>query len=278
MTSSRKIWLITGAASGLGLAITERVLLEGDIVVATARNVERLSKLRQTYEGSLYLEELDVVSEADVQRVIRKTVLELGRIDVLVNNAGYGTLRPFEQTSSSSFRAEVDVNFFGTVNLIRATLPSMREKRSGVIINISSSAGRVGAPGMAAYCAAKAAVGVFTESLAKEAKPFGVRVVAVEPGSIRTGWASQALSGFQPLLPDYQETVGALLGYAKSIAGNEPGDPDKYADIIFRLARNVDLPEHLLLGPAAIQMVNAADRARQLSAAEWVETSIATDF
>lgn len=278
MTSLEKIWFITGAASGLGFALVERLLRRGDIVVATARNIDSLSSLRKIYEGFLFVENLDVTDEQEVARVMRKSIDRLGRVDVVVNNAGYGTLLPFEQTTNSSFRAEIETNFFGTINVIREALPSMRKERSGLIINVSSSAARVGAPGMAAYCAAKAAVSVFTESLAKEVKPFGVTVVAVEPGSIRTNWTRQAISAQQSLIGEYEETVGALLAYAQKYAGSEPGDPQKYAAIIAGLVHHSDLPTHLLLGPAAVQMVENDEENRRKDAAKWAKISSSTDF
>lgn len=278
MTSKQKVWFITGAARGLGLAIANRVLAEGDILVATARNPEQFADLCHRHDGSLTVERLDVTDEAEATRVVHGVIDRLGRIDVLVNNAGYGTFSPFEQTNSGSFRAEIDANFFGTTNVIRAALPSMRQRRNGLIINVSSSAARAGAPGMAAYCAAKAAVSVFTESLAKEVKPFGVSVVAVEPGSIRTDWTRQAIAGSEPLLSDYEQSVGGLLRYARSYAGSEPGDPARYAKIIVDLAAHRDPPEHLLLGPAAIQMVENAENDRRTRATEWATVATSTDF
>ena len=159
-----------------------------------------------------------------------------GRLDVVVNNAGYGDIAPFEQLSSERFKALIDTNFYGVVNVTRAALPIMRKQRSGCILQISSVGGRLARPGSTGYHAAKWAVGGFTESLAQEVAPFGVKVCALEPGGMRTNWGARANKETPDLLPDYEPSVGAVIKALASYWGNEMSDPAKVAQLILRLA------------------------------------------
>ena len=274
----KKTWLITGSAGGLGLALAEHVLEQGDRVVATARAIERLSDLQGRYPGNLALFELDVTDSDRCAAAVEVAVSTFGGIDVLVNNAGYAHVAPFEQTSVEDFKAEIDTNFFGVVNMTRAVLPSMRLQRSGHVINISSSAGRFGAAGVAAYCAAKFAVGGFTEALAREIAPFGVKAVSVEPGSMRTNWTRVARSAVPELLPEYEATVGMVMKMTEDFAGHEPGDPRKVAGVIFTLSRCETVPEHLVLGSDALSTLAAEEASRADAAMLWNATSRSTGF
>ncbi len=230
-----KTWLITGSARGLGRSITEAALASGANVVATARDPGRLADLEKIHAGKLKTFALDVTDGFAAQAAVEFAVDTFGSLDVLVNNAGFGHIAPFEQASEDDFRAQIDTNFFGVVNLIRAVLPVMRRQRAGHVINISSVGGRVTSPGLAAYQAAKWAVGGLSEVLAKEAAPFGVKFVAVEPGGMRTDWAAIAGGAAPDILPDYQPSVGAVLDMLKVYAGNEIGDPEKIAKVIVDL-------------------------------------------
>lgn len=200
------------------------------------------------------------------------------RLDVLLNNAGYAHVSPFEQTSEADFKAEIDTNFYGVVNLTRAALPIMRRQRSGHIINISSSSARFGSPGATAYGAAKWAVSGFTSSLAKEIRPFGLKAIAVEPGSIRTNWTRVARGHVPALLEEYDVSVGEIMRMTENYAGTEPGDPAKVADVIFYLSRQDDLPEQLILGSDALARIASNDALRLADAARWDEISRSTDF
>ena len=197
-----KVWLITGAANGIGRATAELVLEKGDRLVATARRVDRLGDLVERYGSSVALAELDVTDSAAASRAVAKALERFGRLDVLINNAGYAHLAPFEQTPEVDFRNEVETNFFGVVNLTRAVLPVMRRQRAGHILNISSSSGRFGGPGSTAYSAAKWAVSGFTESLAMEVARSGVKGVSVDPGSFRTTWTRVARGNVPTLLEE----------------------------------------------------------------------------
>lgn len=273
-----KIWLVTGSARGLGRSIVEAALAAGHSVLATARDVARLADLQERHGARLRSFALDVTDGGAAQAAVDFAISAFGRLDVLVNNAGFGRFVPFEQMDAADFRAQIDANFYGVVNLTRAALPAMRAQRSGHIINISSVGGRVGTPGLSAYQAAKWAVGGFTEVLAQEVAPFGVKVIAVEPGGMRTDWGLAARGDAPALLPDYEPSVGAILGLLKNYIGKEIGDPEKIARVVADLANHESLPAHLLLGSDALHVFGAADAARRKAAADWASVSASTDF
>jgi len=271
------VWLVTGSASGLGRSIAEAVLASGDRLVATGRDPRRLDDLVQKYGDQVRTAPLDVADEMAAQAAVQVAVEQFGRLDVVVNNAGYGDVAPFEQLSPERFKAVVDTNFYGVVNVTRAALPVMRRQKSGYILQISSVGGRLALPGSTAYHAAKWAVGGFTESLAQEVAPFGVKVCALEPGGMRTNWGARAHKDMPDLLPDYEPSVGAVVEALQSLWGQENSDPSKVAQVIVRLAACDHLPAHLLLGSDAVRYANEAAAARAADAEKWREISIATD-
>ncbi|MEK8128869.1 SDR family NAD(P)-dependent oxidoreductase [Paenibacillus filicis] len=273
-----KVWLITGSGSGLGRHITEAALAKGEHVVATARNIEQLDDLVKQYGDLIRVASLDVTVEEAAQEAIQLALDAFGRLDVLVNNAGYGDIRPFEETSSEDFKRLMDTCFYGVVYLTRAALPIMRKQRSGHILNISSVGGRLATPGSAAYHAAKWAVGGFTEALAMETAHFGVKISALEPGGMRTNWVSRAIHTRPQLLPDYEASVGALLNMMDGLQGNEKGDPVKVAEVVLQLAYADELPAHLPLGKDALQGVELADKQRAADAERWHAVSISTEY
>jgi NAD(P)-dependent dehydrogenase (short-subunit alcohol dehydrogenase family) len=272
-----KVWLITGSAQGLGRSIAEAALGAGDRVVATARGKARLDDLLDQYGERVRTVELDVTDAAAAQAAVAAAVAAFGRLDVLVNNAGYGHAGPFEQMTLESFRAQIDTNFHGVVNLSYAAIPVMRKQRSGHIINVSSVGGRMGMPGMAAYQAAKWAVGGFTEAVAQELAPFGVKMVAIEPGGMKTNWGQVARGNVPEILPDYQPSVGALMDLLKQIIGNEKGDPARVAQVVLGLAVHDNPPPHLLLGTDALHYFQMSEDARDAAAAKWHAVSGSTD-
>jgi NAD(P)-dependent dehydrogenase (short-subunit alcohol dehydrogenase family) len=272
-----KVWLITGSASGLGRNIAEAVLASGDRLVATARDPRRLEDLVKKYGDQVRTAPLDVADEDAARAAVRVAMGAFGRIDVVVNNAGYGDVAPFEQLSSERFKAVIDTNFYGVVNVTRAVLPIMRKQKSGCILQISSVGGRLALPGSTAYHAAKWAVGGFTESLAQEVAPFGVKVCALEPGGMRTNWGTRAHQDLPKLLPDYEPSVGAIVTTLKSHWGQETSDPAKVAQVILRLAGSDRLPPHLLLGSDAVHYAGQAEAARTADAERWREISVSTD-
>jgi NAD(P)-dependent dehydrogenase (short-subunit alcohol dehydrogenase family) len=272
-----KVWLVTGSASGLGRSIAEAVLASGDRLVATARDPRRLADLVEKYGDQIRTAPLDVADEDAALAAVRVAVGAFTRLDVVVNNAGYGDIAPFEQLSSERFKALIDTNFFGVVNMTRAALPIMRKQKSGCILQISSVGGRLARPGSTGYHAAKWAVGGFTESLAQEVAPFGVKVCALEPGGMRTNWGARANKDTPDLLPDYEPSVGAVIGALRSYWGNETSDPVKVAQLILRLASSDRLPAHLLLGSDAVKYAGEAEATRAADAERWREVSVSTD-
>jgi len=265
-----KVWLVTGSASGLGRSIAEAVLASGDRLVATARDPRRLEDLVKKYGDQVRAAPLNVADEAAAYAAVQVAMDAFGRLDVVVNNAGYGDIAPFEQVTSERFKALVDTNFYGVVNMTR-------KQKSGCILQISSVGGRLALPGSTAYHAAKWAVGGFTESLAQEVAPFGVKVCALEPGGMRTNWGARANAGTPDLLPDYEPSVGAIVKALKSLWGQENSDPAKVAQVILRLAASDRLPAHLLLGSDAVQYAAQAEATRTADAERWREISASTD-
>jgi NAD(P)-dependent dehydrogenase (short-subunit alcohol dehydrogenase family) len=272
-----KIWLVTGSASGLGHDIAEAVLATGDRLVATARDPARLDDLTQKYGDQVRTAPLDVAHEDAAYAAVQVALDAFGRLDVVVNNAGYGDVAPFEQLSSERFKAVMDTNFYGVVNVTRAALPIMRKQKSGHILQISSVGGRLAVPGNTPYHAAKWAVGGFTESLAQEVAPFGVKVCALEPGGMRTNWGARAHKEIPDLLPDYEPSVGATVKALQPLWGQENSDPAKVAKVVLRLAASDRLPAHLLLGSDAVQYAGQAEAARAADADRWRDISVSTD-
>jgi len=267
-----KVWLVTGSASGLGRNIAEAVLASGDRLVATARDPRRLEDLVKKYGDQIRTAPLDVTDEREAYAAVQAAVDAFGRLDVVVNNAGYADIAPFEQLSAERFKAVVDTNFYGVVNVCRVAIPIMRKQKSGCILQISSVGGRLARPGNSPYHAAKWAVGGFTESLAQELAPFGVKVCALEPGGMRTNWGARANQDTPDLLPDYEPSVGSVVKALESYWGHETSDPVKVAQVILRLAA------HLLLGSDAAKNAGDAEATRAADAERWRDISMSTDF
>jgi NAD(P)-dependent dehydrogenase (short-subunit alcohol dehydrogenase family) len=272
-----KVWLVTGSASGLGRSIADAVLASGDWLVATARDPHRLVDLVEQYGAQVRTAPLDVTDEAAASAAVQVAIDAFGRLDVVVNNAGYGDIAPFEQLSPERFKALMDTNFYGVVYVTRAALPIMRQQQSGTILQISSVGGRLALPGSAAYHAAKWAVGGFTEALAQEVAPFGVKVCALEPGGMRTNWGARANQDIPELLPEYEPSVGAVVKALQPLWGQETSDPARVAQVVLRLAASERLPAHLLLGSDAIQYAGEAETARAAEAERWRDLSVSTD-
>jgi NAD(P)-dependent dehydrogenase (short-subunit alcohol dehydrogenase family) len=273
-----KVWLITGSGSGLGRAIAEAGLEAGEQVVATARNTDQLTDLVARHGKRVLAFQVDVTIEEEGRAAVQAAVDTFGRLDVLVNNAGYGDTRPFEQVPTDEFRKLVETCFFGVVNLTRAALPVMRGQRSGHIIQISSLGGRTAFPGNAAYFASKWAVGGFTEGLALETSPFGVKVTALEPGAMRTNWGKRAHEARDPLLPEYESSVGASMKQMEAYWGSESGDPAKVAQVVLAVANAEALPPHILLGSDALRLARQAEQARAAAAGRWQAVSASIDI
>lgn len=272
-----KVWLITGASRGLGRSLAEAVLAHGDRVCLTARDPSTVQDLIERYPATARSHALDVTDEAQSIGAVTEAVRAFGRLDVLVNNAGYGLMAPFEFQSGGDFRAQVETNFFGVINLTRAALPVMRGQRSGRIFNVSSVGGRMGTPGMTAYQSAKWAVGGFTEALSQEVRGLGIHVVALEPGGMRTEWAATARGNPPAIDPDYAPSVGAMLDLLSNYSGKENSDPARVAQVILDLADHPNPPLHLLLGSDAVHFSGEVEKKRAADGETWREVSISTD-
>lgn len=273
-----KVWLVTGSARGLGRHIVDTALEAGERVLATARDPQRLDDLVARYGDRVKTAALDVTDPAAARAAVQTAVDAFGRIDVLVNNAGFGHISPFEQSPEDDFRAQIDTNFYGVVNVTRAVLPVMRAQKSGHILHVSSVGGRIGNPGLAAYQSAKWAVGGFTEVLRQELAPIGIYVTALEPGGMATDWGTEAGSQIPPLLPEYEPSIGALLQLFAEHIGKERSDPARVAQVVLQLTRHDAPPAHLLLGSDALQFSNAADTARAAEGEHWRDVTLSTDF
>jgi NAD(P)-dependent dehydrogenase (short-subunit alcohol dehydrogenase family) len=251
--SNKKVWYITGASKGLGLALVQKLLQQGYAVAATSRNVEELKKAVNNDSDAFLPLSLNITDEADVHRTIEATVDYFGRIDAVVNNAGYGMVGALEELTDAEARANFDINVFGSLNVIRQALPQLRHQRSGHIFNISSIGGFTGGfAGFGIYCATKFAVHGFTESLADEVKPFGIHATLVMPGYFRTNFLSDtSLSTPKNELADYQNVREVQTAHQQQINANQPGDPDKAADVLIAVSQQAAPPVHLFLGADA---------------------------
>jgi len=273
-----KTWLITGSSRGFGWELAKAALDAGDNVVATARRPEQLDELVRTYGDRVRAVALDVTDAAAARAAVQTAVEEFGALDVVVNNAGYANSTSIEDFPDDDFRAQIETNLFGVVNVTKAALPVLRRQRSGHFIQFSSIGGRVGgSPGLAAYQTAKFGVEGFSEVLANEVKPLGIKVTIIEPGGFRTDWGGSSMR-ILPLREEYDQTVGAMNRYRESSVATWLGDPARAARIIVDLVRLDEPPLRLLLGASAVESAEKAARARAAEAEEWAAVSRSADF
>jgi NAD(P)-dependent dehydrogenase (short-subunit alcohol dehydrogenase family) len=271
-----KVWFITGSSRGLGRSLTEAVLAHGDQVAATARNLEQLKDLVERYPDSIYPVQLDVTDKEQVKAAVESAVKHFGRIDVLVNNAGFGIIGAAEAYTDEQVRSQLETNLYAPIEITRVVLPYMRKQRSGRILQISSIGGRVGNPGLTMYQAAKFGLGGFTEALAKEVAPLGIKVTSVEPGGFRTEWMSTSMT-FAPEVEGYEKTVGARKALFTSDKFIPMGDPAKAAKAMIDLAYYPEPPVHLVLGSEAVGMIKQANILRNEEMDKWLPVSFSTN-
>jgi len=272
-----RVWLITGSSRGLGRGLAEATLVAGHRLVATARDPARLADLVERYPDQIRPFALDVTDPHAACDAVSAAIESFGRLDVLVNNAGYGNVSPIEDTSLAEFRAQIETNLFGVINVTKAAIPRMREQGSGHIIQLSSVGGRVGAMGRAPYSTAKWGIEGFSEVLAKEVGPLGIKVTIIEPGGFRTDFAGSSTT-LEEGRPEYDSTVGAAARFQRDYNGSQPGDPAKAAAVILQVAGMEDPPLRLLLGSDAVRTVEQADLARTEADRRWRRLSLSTDF
>jgi NAD(P)-dependent dehydrogenase (short-subunit alcohol dehydrogenase family) len=257
--------------------MAEAVLADGHRLVATARRPRDLDDLAQHYGRRVRTVPLDVTDAQAAKAAVKAAVDAFGRLDVLVNNAGYAEIGSIEDTDDAVFRAQIETNLFGVINVTKAAIPLMREQGSGHIIQISSIGGRVTAPGIAPYQTAKWGLEGFSGVLAKELGPLGIKVTIVEPGSFRTDWAGASMT-IRGSRPDYDATIGAMIRYREMMAGQAAGDPAKAAQAILKIAGIGTPPLRLLLGKDAVHLAELELQARIENDRKWRELSLSTDF
>jgi NAD(P)-dependent dehydrogenase (short-subunit alcohol dehydrogenase family) len=266
--TSAPVWLITGTSAGFGQAIARAALDRGDAVVATARVPATLEQLAASAPERVVAVELDVTRQETISAAVSATLDRFGRIDVLVNNAGYGTVGAVEEVDMGDLRTTMETMFFGAVALTQAVLPHMRAQGSGAIVQISSMGGQISAPGFAAYCSAKWALEGISECLAAEVAPLGIRVLIVEPGAFRTEFGGARLHRSAEI-PAYAETVGPTRAGLDAMDGAQPGDPAKAASAIIRALDDPSAPLHLALGGDAVDAIRAAQVRRSADLTAW---------
>jgi len=271
------VWFITGCSTGFGRSLAEAVLARGERVVATARDVARVADLEGASDRLLPLA-LDVTDDAQIAAAVDAARERFGRVDVLVNNAGYGYQASIEEGEDAEIRAQFDANVFGLFALTRAVLPLMRAQGGGHVINITSVAGLVGFPGSGYYAASKHAVEGWSDALAAEVAPLGLHVTCVEPGPFRTDWAGRSLRQTPVRIDAYQATVGQRMESTRSVSGRQAGDPERAAAAIISLAEEAEPPRHMVLGAWGIDQVTERLRRRLKEIEARREAAIATDF
>ncbi len=287
MTSERRatrriesplVWLISGCSTGIGREIALAALGAGDRVAVTARRREAVEDIVAAYPEQARAIALDVTDGAQIEAAVRETTEAFGRIDVLVNNAGYGYVSAVEEGVDADVRRMFDTNFFGAVDLIKAVLPGMRARRDGYVVNISSMTGIVSNPANVYYSASKFAMESLTEGLAKEVAPFGVRVSAVEPGLFRTDWASRSMQESEPAIADYRDSLAERRRLIRSSSGIEPGDPRKVGEACVMLSRLESPPLRLLLGADVLAAARAKLEAFQADLDAWEDVTLDVGF
>jgi NAD(P)-dependent dehydrogenase (short-subunit alcohol dehydrogenase family) len=274
--NTQKIWMVTGASKGLGSSLVQKLLSQGYKVAATSRNLKDLNE-----ETADFLPlQVDLLNEQSIAQAVASAINKFGKIDVLVNNAGYGQIGTLEELTDAEARANFDVNVFGSLNFIRGIMPHLRAQKSGAIFNISSIGGFTGNfPGWGIYCATKFAMAGFTESLSAEAKEFGVSATVVYPGYFRTSFLKEgSLTLPKNPIAEYTGARELEAAHVNQIDNNQAGDPDKAAAVLIEIAEQAERPLHLFLGQDAYDMANAKIEAVQNDLAATKSLTISTGF
>lgn len=252
MKNESKTWFITGTSQGIGLVLVKQLLAQGFNVVATARNVESLKKAVGNSSDQFLPLQVNLISEESVKQAVNSAIEQFGSIEYLVNNAGYGLIGGIEESLDVEVRANFDVNVFGLLNVTRAILPHMRAAQFGHIINLSSVFGLIAGAGWGIYCATKFAVEGLSEALAEEVKSFGINVTIIEPGYVRTNFLnSSSLIASKNPIEEYTAIREGVKAHQNDIPGNQPGDPEKVADLIIKVTQKAEPPLRLLTGSDA---------------------------
>ena len=274
----KQVWFVTGSSRGFGRALVQAALEAGDLVAATARRPEQLADLVASYGDSIHAIALDVTDAAAAASAIGEARDRFGRLDVIVNNAGYANVSPIETTTDEDFRAQFETNFWGVYHVSKAAIPVLREQGSGIIMQFSSVGGRVGgSPGIASYQAAKFAIDGFSRVLQAETAPFGVKVIVVEPSGFKTDWAGSSMIVHD--VPEaYADTVGAINRRVRQNPEGPAGDPVRAAEILVQVAKRRDVPYHLPLGVTATEGSIRLDERLLAEDLKWRAVSRSADF
>jgi NAD(P)-dependent dehydrogenase (short-subunit alcohol dehydrogenase family) len=273
-----RTFLITGVSSGLGRAFATAALEAGHTVVGTVRAPDHAAAFEQLAPGRAHARVLDVTDTDAIAPTVAAIEEETGRIDVLVNNAGYGVEGTFEETSLDTFRRQFDVNVFGVVAVTQAVLPRMRERRAGHILFVSSMGGLRAFPGLAAYHGSKFAVEGIAATLAQEVAPLGIHVTAIEPGSFRTDWAGRSMHRVESTIADYDKIFAATRERRLAMSGHQLGNPAEAGRALLAVVEAENPPTHLILGSDALRLVADARSAFDAETAAWSELSKSTDY
>lgn len=278
MAQDKPVWFITGCSTGFGRDLVGLLLRQGYAVVATARDVTKIAGLVDGHEDRALALALDVTDQDAIRHAVRQAEEKFGRIDVLVNNAGYGYMAAIEEGEDSAVRTMFDTNVFGLIDMTKAVLPGMRQRRSGFIVNLSSIAGLRAFPGSGYYSATKHAVEAVSESLAQEGAPLGIKVLLVEPGPFRTDFAGRSLIRSKTVIEEYDSTVHARLRMMANYSGSQKGDPVRAAQAIIDVVAAPNPPLRLVLGQVALD--GAREKLAQVAADidAWEETTRGADF
>lgn len=270
-------WFITGSSRGFGRSLAVAALDAGDQVVATARKPEQLEDLVQQCGDRVLPVALDVTDRSAAVAALKAGLDRFGRIDVVVNNAGYANVAPVETAPEDDFRRQFDTNFWGVYNVSTAALPILKAQGAGTVVQFSSIGGRVGGTaGLGSYQAAKFAVDGFTRVLATETAPFGIRYMVVEPGGFATDWAGSSMQIFD-VPAEYDSTVGAMVRMRSGVITAQ-GDPDRAGQILVRIVKQPTVPSHLIIGAGAVAMAQDYSRCQLAEAAAWEQVSASADF
>lgn len=276
--SDKKVWFITGCSTGFGRELA-KYLLENDYrVVVTARNAEKVQDLVAINQENAWAVKLDVTDKAQVIEAVAKAEEHFGKVDVLVNNAGFGYFGAIEESDEAEVRSMFETNFWGLAEMTRAVLPKMRKLRSGSIVNVSSIGGFVGNPSVGYYNATKFAVNGFSEALKKEVEPLGIKVTVVQPSGFRTDWAGRSANDATSTIEDYKETAGAFQAMIRGYSGNQPGDPVRAAKAIVEAVESENPPFNLLLGKAALKGARLKLESLQKDFDTWADVTEGADF
>lgn len=278
LSQQQKVWLISGCSTGFGREIAEAALRAGYKVVVTARQLASINDFAERYGSQVLALSMDITDAVQIDTAVDVALAHFGRIDVLVNNAGYGYVAAVEEGEDSAVRDLFETNFFGALALSKKVIPHMRARGSGRIINNSSQAGLMANPGTGYYSASKYALEGLMEALGKELEPFNIQVISVQPGAFRTDWAGRSMQRSGVVMEEYQSHVGERLAMIAKMDGLQPGDPVKGAEVFVMLAECEAPPVRLVLGRGVLESYREKLKEVVDGVDKWEEVSVGVDF